>query len=138
MSLEPDEIDDKHEVFVRSDHATRATSAVSERRRNGELAPSTDLHTLHTLIPAADDLPCTQFELERVAPIPRGIELVPGVPRHADVVNLHEMAGRSGLAIAFDKIIDAKLLSTRLSVGKGHNWFALAHGANATRTGSRR
>lgn len=118
-------------MLVRSDHATGTSRAIAERRRNCQLSPTADLHALHALIPAADDLASTKLELEGVAAIPRSVKLISGVPRHSDVVNLREMAGSCNFAFAFEKIIDTQLLPARLLVGKGDNGFALAHGANA-------
>src|SRR5438445_12773002 len=102
-----DEVDDEDERLARCD-ALVALFAVTEGRRNDELAPSTFFHPGDTLLPALDDL--TEREAHRLAPaVPRGVELRLCRPRDADVLNGHVGAGvglgpRADLDVLIDEL----------------------------------
>ena len=55
--------------------------------RDGQLATAADLHALHALVPAGDDLAGTELELQRLAAVPAGVELLAGGEGDADVVD---------------------------------------------------
>ena len=100
-----EKVDDKHQSFVRLDHATGAPSAIAEMRWDGERAAATDLHARNALVPARDDLACTQPEFERFHPIPGCIELLAGGPRDSNVMDHHVLARSHGGTVA-DNVIN--------------------------------
>ena len=61
-------------------------SPYAEVRRDGEPAAAADLHALDALVPAGDDLADAEAELQRLAAVPGGVELLAGGVRDADVV----------------------------------------------------
>src|SRR4029450_11252285 len=70
------------------DDAPGAPVAVAQRGRNDELPLPTHLHGAHALVPALDDLATPDGELERLAAIHRGGQLLAalaagGVVAHA-------------------------------------------------------
>src|SRR4051812_10632231 len=58
-----DEVDDEHEGRARLDDAARAAVAVRLVRRDGQPAPSADLHAGDALVPALDDHADAEAEL---------------------------------------------------------------------------
>src|SRR4051812_40956367 len=102
LLLHADQVDHEHERLVGPDDAARATRAVRHRRRDRDPAPPAHLHPGDALVPAPDDLPLAQPELERVAAIPRRVELLAGLVGHADVVDLDD-AARGGLVALADR-----------------------------------
>src|SRR4051794_14346400 len=74
--LDRQELDVEDERRVWRNGAAGAALAVAELRRNDERPLSTDLHAGDTLIPAADDRARTEAEFERLAVIPRAVELL--------------------------------------------------------------
>ena len=76
-----------------------------------------DLHAGDALIPALDDLALSEAELERVATVPRRVELLAGLPRHADVVDLDDPAGDGLLAVPLDDVLELELVGGRLVGG---------------------
>src|SRR3954471_13627144 len=93
-SADADQVDDEHERLVGADHPAGPALAVGEVRRDRDAAPAADAHPGHALVPAADHLALAQPELERVGAVPRRVELPPRLPRHADVVDLDDVARR--------------------------------------------
>ena len=63
-----DQVADEDQGLPRLDRAAGAAVAVAEVRRDDQLAPAADLHALHALVPAGDDL--ADAELERAAARP--------------------------------------------------------------------
>ena len=61
--------------------------AVAEVRRDGEPAATADLHARDALVPARDDPAAAQRELEGLAAVPGGVELLAGGEGDADVVH---------------------------------------------------
>src|SRR4051812_36768615 len=61
-----DEVDDEDQRRARLDDAARAPLAVGLVRRDGEPATAADLHAGDPLVPALDDHPDAQAELQRV------------------------------------------------------------------------
>ena len=58
------------------------------------------------MVPAGDHLTGAEAELERVATVPAGIELLAGAPGHADVVDVDRHSGRGLGTVALDQIFD--------------------------------
>src|SRR6266508_2528835 len=85
------QVHDEHERLVGPDDAARAALAVRQVRRDRDAPAPADLHAGHALVPARDHLSLAELELERVAAIPRRVELVAGRPRDADVVDLDDV-----------------------------------------------
>src|SRR4029079_13681124 len=82
------QVADEDQSLAGRDPATaRAPLPVGEVRRNGQLTAATDLHALHTLVPARDDLAGTELELQRRTPVPARVELLAGGERHTHVVH---------------------------------------------------
>ena len=73
-----DQIDDEDQRLVRPDHPAGAALAVGQHRRDRDPPPAADLHAGHALVPARDHLALAEPELERVAAVPRGVELLAG------------------------------------------------------------
>src|ERR1700751_2209807 len=89
-SSHADQIDDEHECLVGADDAARAAFAIREHWRNREPTTTPHLHTDGTLVPAGDDIALAKAEFEGLATVPRRIELPSGLPRDANVVDLHD------------------------------------------------
>src|SRR5262249_46027039 len=113
-SSPPDEIDDEDERLVGLDHRREAALAVAHRRRDRDPPPAADAHAGDALVPALDHLPLAEPELERVATIPGGVELLPVAPRDADVVDLDDLPGDGLVAVADDQVLDLELVRGRL------------------------
>lgn len=71
------------QFYVEDESGTRRNggrssgSPISEVRWDDELAPATDLHSGHTLVPAGDYLPCSQQKTEGLIAITAAVELFP-------------------------------------------------------------
>src|SRR5689334_9548024 len=87
------QVDDEHERLAALDGTTGAALAVAEVRRDGDAPAAADLHAGHALVPPGDDLAAPQAELERILPIPGGVELLAVAPGDTDVVHEHVHAG---------------------------------------------
>src|SRR4051794_14077528 len=137
FSGDADEVDHEHQRLVGLDHAAGAPGAVAQVRRDGEAAATAHLHAGHALVPAADDLAATEAELERVAPVPRGVELLAVRPGHAHVVHLDPLAGRRfGARAHLQVLLDQ--IAGRGGVGNRHVGLRVgchAGDANARRAG---
>ena len=70
------------------DHAAGAARPVGHRRRDRQLPPAADPHPGDALIPAGDHLALAEREPERLAAVPRRVELVTGREGDADVVHV--------------------------------------------------
>src|SRR4051794_12440981 len=104
------EIDDEDQRRAGLDDAPRTALAVRLVRRDGQPAPAADLHARDALVPALDDHADAQPELQRVAPVPRGVELLPTVVRDAHVVRTHQAArGRLG-TVTDDEVLDHEVV----------------------------
>src|SRR3954453_909991 len=111
-----DQVDHEDQRLVGPDDATRAALAVGEVRRGRDAGAATDLHARDALVPAGDHLAAAEAELERVAAIPRCVELLAGLPRDADVMDLDDPARDRLLALADRQVLDLELVGGR-SVG---------------------
>src|SRR4030095_8273469 len=81
-----DEVDDEDQRRAGLDDAARSALAVRLVRRDRQPASSADLHAADALVPALDDHADAQPELQRVATVPGGVELLAAVVGDADVV----------------------------------------------------
>src|SRR3954467_2692989 len=100
------EVDDEDEGLAGGDGGAGTALAVGEVRRDGQLAPAAHLHPLDPLVPAGDDHADTQAEVERVAPVPGGVELLTRRVRDADVVGADRVTGLGLAALALDEVLD--------------------------------
>jgi len=110
MVTDPDEVDHEYQRLVGTDDVAGAALAVTEPRRDGDAAATADLHPGHALVPALDDLTLGETELEGVAAVPRGVELLARRPRHAHIVHLDDLAGGGLVAIADHDVLQLQLV----------------------------
>ena len=94
---------------MRRDDSARAARAVRHRGGDRQLAATPNLHPLDAGVPARDDLTRTELELERLAPVPRRVELLAGREGDADVVDRDLAALRGLVSFADDDVVDAEL-----------------------------
>src|SRR5262245_20520251 len=113
-SAHADEIHHEHERLARPDHAAGAALAVGEVGRDRDAPAPADLHPRHAAVPAGDDLALAELELERVAAVPARVELAAVLPRHADVVDLDDLAGLGLVAVADLDVLQLELVGGRL------------------------
>src|SRR3954471_3116370 len=99
-----DEVDDEDERLVRRDRADPAR-AVAHRRWDHEGAAAALAHAGDAEVPALDDAAGAEREVEGVAAIPRGVELLAVGEGDADVVHVDVIAGLGGCALADDDIV---------------------------------
>jgi hypothetical protein len=90
------------------------------------LAAAADIHALHALVPAGDDPPSAELELQGLAPVPARVEFFARRERDPDVVNLDHVTRVRHRAIAFPDIRDLQL-GRRLAAGKVDLRLAEAH-----------
>jgi hypothetical protein len=69
---------------------------------------------------------CAETEVERVAAVPAGVELLAIAPGDADVVDDDALADRRFLAVADDQVVDDEL-GGRFALGSGDDGF-VGHG----------
>src|SRR6476661_7733576 len=93
-SADVHEVDDEDQRLSGGDGAAGAAVAVAQVGRDGELAPTADLHAGDALVPALDHSAGAEGEVERSTAVPRRVELLPGRERPARVVGAHRAAGR--------------------------------------------
>ena len=89
----------------------RASATVTVRHVGGNLQATTaaDLHAEQTLIPAADNLANAHLEGQRLAAVPRSVELFAGRECNTNVVGEHAGAGNNLSACALDQVGDDQL-----------------------------
>src|SRR5699024_5288956 len=108
-SADADEVDDEDQRLAALDDVAGAPVAVAEVRRDGDPAPTALPHPEQTVVPALDDLADAGGEGERLAAVPRGVELLPRRVGHADVVRLDRRpCGRLG-AVTDGDVLDDEL-----------------------------
>src|SRR5699024_12400304 len=95
--------------LFRREHRRGALGAVAERAGDVETAAAADLHALHALVPAGDDLAHAEPEAQRLAAVPGGVELLAGGVGDAHVVHVDDVAAAGLLAVA-DDLVDADQL----------------------------
>src|SRR5690606_25376296 len=94
-----------------------------------QLAAAADPHPPHPGVPAGDDLADAEPELQRLAAVVGGVELLPGAERDPDVVHLHGVAGGRDLAVALGEVLDDEV-GRRVEVREVDLW--LVHGPETT------
>src|SRR5262249_35450632 len=102
---DPEQFHLEHERGIGRNDASGAARAVAERGRDGELARAADLHALHALVPALDDVAAAEREYERVAAVLARIELR-AVGEPAGVVDLDALTGGGERSVADYDVID--------------------------------
>jgi hypothetical protein len=85
-------------------------------RRDDQPASSANSHSHDTLIPPFDDVTGTERELERLAAVPRGVELLTAGDADTDVVNDGATTGRGLVAGPDDEILDEEVIGSRTEV----------------------
>ena len=100
------EVADEDEGLPRLDRAGGAAVAVGEAGRDDELAAAADLHALHALVPAGDDLADAELEAQRLAPVPARVELLAGGEGDADVMHVNGVAGAGDLPVTHPHVGD--------------------------------
>src|SRR4051794_36599482 len=91
-SADAEEVDDEDQRLPRLDHPAGAALAVGLVRRDGQPPAAADPHPRDPLVPPLDDHADAQSELQRVAAVPGGVELLAAAVRDADVVRAHQAA----------------------------------------------
>src|SRR5687768_18602814 len=100
-SADADEVDDEDQGRAGLDDPARAALAVGLVRGDREPTTTADLHPGDALVPALDDHADTEAELQRVAAVPGGVELLAALVGDADVVSA-DQAARGGLGPVAD------------------------------------
>src|SRR6266849_222347 len=72
-----DQLDVEEQCGVWRDRTAGAALSVPELGRDNQRALAADFHPGDALVPAADHLPATQLERERLAMVLRAVELLP-------------------------------------------------------------
>src|SRR5215470_3038742 len=83
------QVDDKDQSLAR-EAVTAAGGAIGLFRRDGQLTAAADLHAGDAVLPALNQ--AAQRELDRLAAVPRAVELFAGVVFDADVVHVDRAA----------------------------------------------
>src|SRR3954468_24178149 len=103
-----EKLDFEEQSGIRRDDAARAARTVDEFGRNRQLALAADLHAGHAFVPAADHVPFSEREDERLAAVLSRVELAPlraVRERPAGVVHGDFAAGGSRFARAYGEFI---------------------------------
>src|SRR3954453_22699759 len=108
-----DEVDDEDQGRAGLDHAARAAIPVRLLRGDGQPPAATDLHAGDALVPALDHHAPAEPELQRVAAVPGGVELLTALVGDADVVRAHQAAGGRLRAVADDQVLDHEVVRGR-------------------------
>src|SRR5580658_2371224 len=101
-----DQVAYEDEGLARRDRVPCAPVPVGQVRRDDQLTAAADLHARHALVPAGDDLPGAEPELQRVAPIPACVEFLPGGKRHPDIVHRDQVAWAGRAAVSLPDVGD--------------------------------
>src|SRR3954452_6142534 len=134
-SPHPDEVHHEDQRGARLDDPARAAVAVGLVRRDGEPAPAAHPHAGDALVPALDDHADTQPELQRVAAIPGGVELLAALVGDADVVGADQTACGGLRPVPDDEVLDHQVgrrgAGRRLDVGTGQLSHGISSGSGA-------
>ncbi len=79
--IHAEQVDDEDERLAGADDAARTPIAVAELRRDDESPATADAHAGDTVVPALDHLARAESERERLAAVPRRVELLARRPR---------------------------------------------------------
>src|SRR5450755_1931468 len=97
-------------------------------RRDHQPAPAADSHADNPLVPALDHSTPAEGERQRVAPVPRAVELLPSREGDADVVGNHRVASCRLGSVAHD-LVDDHQIRGRLAPGEiDLGLLSLGHG----------
>jgi len=121
-----DQVTHKDEGLPWCDHAPGAPVPVGQTRGNDQLAAAAGLHSLHALVPAGDDPPSAELELQGFAPVPARVEFLARRERDPDIVNLDYVARVRRGPIALPDVPDLQA-GRRLAAGKVDLRLADAH-----------
>src|SRR5882757_532596 len=124
-SANVEQIDDEDQRLARQP-VPRARCSVRLGRRDGQLAPSTHVHAWNTVLPALNQ--AAQGKFDRLAPVPRAVELLARVVLDADVVHRDGAAGDRFGAVANYYVLDHQLSGCR-TVGEFDLGFLVARHA---------
>src|SRR3954470_12962373 len=102
-------VNDEDERGVRGDRRRLPLRAVGELGRDGQLAATARLDADEPLVPALDHHALAEREVEWLAVVPRGVELLAGVVEDADVLHRELVALLGGLALAHDDVLRHEL-----------------------------
>jgi hypothetical protein len=92
-------------------------------RRNHESTSSPDAHSDHALVPTLDDVTGTERKDERLAAVPRRVELFAARHTDAHVVDDGTLAGGGFGARADDEVLDEELIRRGSEVGLDEGLF---------------
>src|SRR3954464_1623408 len=129
VSSHADEVDDEDQCRARLDDPTGTTIAVGLVRRDGQPAAAAYLHAGDALVPALDHHADAQPELQRVAAVPGGVELLAAVVRDADVVRADQAAGGRLRSVTDDDVLDHEVLRGGPGRGLDVRSAQLGHGS---------
>src|SRR5258705_341182 len=85
--------------------ALPALGAVAEVGRDHQLAPAAHLHPDQALVPPGDDPALAERQVEGLAGVPGGVELLAGRPRDAHVVDAQGVPVLGRRALADDEVL---------------------------------
>src|ERR1700733_11660006 len=91
------QVADEDEGLTGRDGGAGALVPVGQARGDDQLTAAADLHALHALVPAGDDMPGAELEPQRVAPVPARVEFLSRRVGEPDIVNRDPVA-RTGHA----------------------------------------
>src|SRR3954469_8172039 len=128
-----DQVDDEHQGRAGLDDAAGAALAVGLVRGDGQPAPSADLHAGDALVPALDDHADAEAELQRVAAVPGGVELLTAVVGDAHVVRAHQTAGGRFGPVTDDDVLDHEVVRRRPGGGLDVRSGQVSHGFSLLR-----
>src|ERR1700677_495163 len=111
------QVADEDEGLTGSDGGPGALVPVGQARGDDQLSAAADPHALHALVPAGDDMPGAELELQRVAPVPARVEFLAGRLRDPDVVPPDHVALVRLGTVTLPDIGDLQL-GRRLAAGK--------------------
>src|ERR1022692_881718 len=136
-----DQVAHENQGLAWCDRVTSSPVSVGQTRWNDQLAAAADLHSLHPLVPAGDDLPDAEPELERSVSGPASVELLARRVRNPNIVDLYHVACPRYGATTFPDIRDLQF-GRRLAAGEVDLRLIDAHirvslSSSVTATGSR-
>src|SRR6185312_5027950 len=111
------QVADEDEGLARRDYLPGAPVTVGQVRGDDQLSAAADLHALYALIPAGDDSPGAELELQGLASVPARIELLAGGVRDPDIVDPYGVSRLRLAAIAFPDVSDLQF-GGRFAAGK--------------------
>src|SRR5699024_6806429 len=111
--VHPHQVDHEDQRLVGADRPGGAGLSVGQVRRNLEAATAALFHADQALVPALDDLSDAGGEVQRLAAVPGGVELLAGGPGDAHIVTGDLVAGDHFGPGAGDNVLDDQILWKR-------------------------